>query len=353
MVYGGGATPLYLQAIVNYDTSTGGCMAPAIPTEFVAVVASPHACVATTVCAGSGAPYSRTACSGVSTFKTDMVAAFGSSPYVVVESYASGQSCDALKLTGITTYLADGKCHKTSTASYRAIRKTDGSSTVKTYTDFTCAGGEATLLDATAAQVSDSTCNADMKVYGGGVSPLYLQSTMSYDTSTGGCKSPVTPKLVLTVTQNEDTCTATTSCAGTADPFTSTACSSTSTYKSDIGTAFGSNPYVIVEKYTSGQSCDATKLTGITTYLADGKCHIIDSMTSYRGTRTLDGSSSIKTYTDPTCTAGETTLLDASTAQVTGNSCTASTSGIVDTKVYGGGATPLYLQSVVNYDTST
>ncbi|KAG7391753.1 hypothetical protein PHYPSEUDO_003828 [Phytophthora pseudosyringae] len=355
-VYGGGATPLYLQSIVNYDTMTGGCKSPVVPTQLVTTVVLVDACAPTTVCAGTVDPFTSTACSSTLTYKTDVAAAFVSSPYLIVESYTSGQSCDATQLSGITTYLADGKCHKTATASYRATRKADGSSAIKTYTGTSCAAGEATLLAATAAQVTGNSCTAgttgivDMKVYGGGgVTADVYSSTINYDTATGSCVAPAVPTEVVTTVESTSTCVATSVCAGVGDPYTSTSCTSALTYKSEMAAVFGSNPYVIVEKYTTTKGCSASQQIGTTVFLADAKCHKIDASGSYAATISSDGVSTVKMYTDATCGSTATTLA-VSAAQATSKTCVA---GIVDTLVYAGGATPWMWSAVTVFDDKT
>ncbi|KAG3230783.1 hypothetical protein PI124_g24120, partial [Phytophthora idaei] len=341
-VYGAGATPLYLSSTVNYDTSANTCKSglPSFVTTSVVVV---DACSATTTCTGQAAPYSGTSCSSTLTYKDDMAAAFGSNPYVIVEKYTAGQACAAAQLSGITTYLADGKCHKTSSsASYRATRKADNSATVQPYTDAVC-GTAGALLTVSAADGTSNACTSDTKVYGAGTTPLYLTSTVSYDTNANSCKSGL-PSYVTTTVGAFAVCVPSSICTGQSAPYTGTSCSSTLSYKDDMAAAFGPNPYVIVEKYNSGQSCAAAELSSVTTYLADGKCHKTDTVKSYRATRKADNSATIKTYTDALCGTGET-VTPVSASQGTSNACTS------DTKVYGAGTTPLYLTSTVNYDT--
>ncbi|KAI9998504.1 hypothetical protein PInf_002892 [Phytophthora infestans] len=349
-VFGAGTTPLYLSSTVNYDTTTNTCKS-GLPSLVTSTVVPVDSCSATTTCTGQAAPYTGTSCSSTLTYKPDMATAFGANPYVIVEKFTAGQSCAADKLSGITTYLADGKCHKTgATASYRTTRSADNSASIKTYTDAVCGTGE-TVTAVTVSQGTNNGCYADTKVFGAGTTPLYLSSTVNYDTTTNTCKSGL-PSLVTSTVVPVDACSATTTCTGQAAPYTGTSCSSTLTYKDDMIAAFGVNPYVIVEKYTAGQSCAADKLSGITTYLADGKCHKSSSTASYRVTRSADNSISIKTYTDAVCGTGETVVTV--TALQTANSCAADTSGIVDTKVYyGGSATPLYLTSTMQFDSTT
>ncbi|ETL93504.1 hypothetical protein L917_08339, partial [Phytophthora nicotianae] len=348
-VYGAGTTPLHLTSTVSYEANTNSCKS-GLPSYVTTSVGAFAVCVPSSDCTGQAVPYTGTSCSSTLTYKDDMAAAFGSNPYVIVEKYNSGKSCAAAELASITTYLADGKCHKTDSAkSYRATRSADNSASIKTYSDAVCGTGE-TPTAVSASQGTDHTCFSDTKVYGGGSTPLYLTSTVSYDTNTNTCSSGV-PSLVTTTTGNTDTCTASTACTGGAAPYTGTSCSTVSSYKADMAAAFGSSPYMIVKKYTSGMKCAAAQLTGITTYLADGNCHKTGSSTSYAATRSADGSAVIQSYNDATCgTAG--TRLTVTAAQ-TANSCAADGNGIADTKVYGSGKTTKVYSSTLKFDTNT
>ncbi|ETP28034.1 hypothetical protein F442_22681, partial [Phytophthora nicotianae P10297] len=153
---------------------------------------------------------------------------------------------------------------------------------------------------------------------------------MNYDTTTTTCSSGV-PSLISTAVANVDTtCTTTSACTGSAAPYTGTKCSSVSSYQSDMATAFGSSPYVIVEKYTSGYSCAVAGLSEIIAYLADGNCHMTGSSTSYTATRSADGSAIIQSYNDNLCGTPWTRLTV--TAAQTANSCNSDGNGIADTK---------------------
>ncbi|KAG2512306.1 hypothetical protein JM16_005454 [Phytophthora kernoviae] len=271
-----------------------------------------------------------------------VAAMFGSTPYVIVEKYNAGKKCDVAELSGIMTYAADGMCHQTDTeASYRALRSLDGTVTVKTYsTAADCSGDPTTTLSVTTAQAKGNSCAsdangmADTKIFGNGFSPLYL-STGNYDTNTGGCKAPAIPTQQIASVVTADTCSATSSCAGTVAPFSAQSCSPMLTYKTDTAATFGQNPYVLVEKYTAGTGCVSGQLPAITTYLADGKCHLTNAASSYKAVKASDGSSTIKAYADSSCNAAWMTLAVNAT-QAAGNLCT---TGIIDTKVYGGGVT--------------
>ncbi|KAG3120593.1 hypothetical protein PI126_g24488, partial [Phytophthora idaei] len=266
-VYGSGKTTTVYSSAYYFNTNTNNCQS-GLPTQVVTLKVDSSTCPTSTTCSGQAAPYSGTKCGSTLTYKDDMAAAFGSNPYVIMETYTAGQSCAAAQLSGITTYLADGKCHKTDTSkSYRATRSADNSATIKTYTDAVCSTG-VVVSTVSAADGTSNACATDTKVYGAGTTPLYLTSTVNYDTNANTCKSGL-PSFVTTTVSAVDACSATTVCATQAAPYTGTSCSSTLTYKDDMAAAFGSNPYVIMETYTAGQSCAAAQLSGITTYLAD------------------------------------------------------------------------------------
>ncbi|KAG3037197.1 hypothetical protein PC121_g24114, partial [Phytophthora cactorum] len=348
-VYGAGTTPLYLTSTVSYDANTNLCKS-GLPSYVTAAVGAFAVCVPSSDCTGQSSPYTGTSCSSTLSYKDDMAAAFGPNPYVIVQKYNSGQSCAAAELSSVTTYLADGKCHKTDTAkSYRATRKADNSATIKTYTDAVCGTGE-TVTPVSASQGTSNACTSDTKVYGAGTTPLYLTSTVNYDTDANTCSSGA-PSLVTTAVGNTDACTPSIACTGQIAPYTGISCSTVSSYKADMAAAFGSNPYLIVKKYNAGKKCAAAELSGVTTYLADGKCHKTGSSTSYAATRSADGSAVIQTYTDATCGVAGTRLTV--TAAQTANSCAADAGGILDTKVYGSGKTTTVYSSAYYFDTNT
>uniref|UniRef100_H3H266 Uncharacterized protein n=1 Tax=Phytophthora ramorum TaxID=164328 RepID=H3H266_PHYRM len=271
----------------------------------------------------------RTTCNTAASYKTDVAAMYGSSPYILVESYAPAKSCDPTFLAGIVTYLADGVCHKTgATTSYVATRAADGSAIVKTSAGSDVCAGTVTTLDVSSSQAKGQSCAADAngildnKIYGAGTTTLYLTSALGFDDDTASSTA----------------CTATAVCSGTVDPWIGTACSTSLTYSSDLLALFGTKPYVVVESYSSGKNCDGTKLSSQTAYLADSKCHKTSAVSSYNATRKEDGAITINMFADSaSCdTAGTTLAMTA--AQVTGNSCASDGNGIPDTKVYSSGA---------------
>ncbi|OWY90833.1 hypothetical protein PHMEG_00040856, partial [Phytophthora megakarya] len=235
-----------------------------------------------------------------------MATAFGVSPYVIVQKYTASQSCDPTKVASIATYSADGVCHQTgASASYAATRASDGSAVIKTYTDSATCATTGTKLVVTAAQATGNSCAAnangilDTKIFGAGTTSSVFKSTVSYSVNTNQCVSGTPTQVSTTVVDlTSSTCTATTACTGSSAPYTGTTCTSVLTYQDDMATAFGANPYVIVQKYTASQNCDPTKVASIATYSADGVCHQTGALASYAATRASDGSAVIKSYTD-------------------------------------------------------
>ncbi|KAG2897762.1 hypothetical protein PC116_g17444 [Phytophthora cactorum] len=283
----------------------------------------------------------------------DMAAMFGSNLYIIVERYTAGQNCSSQNLASIKTFLADSRCHRTGTAaSYKATRKGDGSATIDIFTDSSCSTDGMTLT-VTAAQARANSCAndangiLDTKVY---FSEVYLLSTVTYESGVGGCKAPVVPTQLFTTVATEGSCEASSACIGTAPPYNGTLCSSTSNYQNDVAAAFGPSPYVIVEKYTAGKSCDMGELSSIQSYIADTKCHRTSSTTSFRAIRKTDGSSTIMTYANSGSCRLVPKTFAVTTDQAIGNSCSQGSTGVVDTKLYGGGAMPLFLTVTAVYD---
>jgi hypothetical protein len=298
-------TFLYLSSTASYDSKEGDCKSPAVPTQLVTSVVPVDTCSATTSCSVGGDVYAGVSCNSTYSYKADWAATFGSNPYVVVEKYTPGQNCYQPKLVGMTTYLADGRCHQTTTMSSFLVTRVDSTNvaTIKTYADSsTCSGTGVTLAIASVMFNLNSCANdvngvLDTKFYGYGTTAYFLTLKVSYETKVGDCKSPVMPSQIVLATKDiVDACVPVTPCAGTAVPFTSTVCSTPSTYHADATALFGVYPFLTVEKYESGYVCRAPQLLSITTYLADGKCHKTSETTSYRSTRAVDGSATVVTY---------------------------------------------------------
>jgi len=354
-VYGGGVTPFYLFTTVKYETNSGDCKSPVTPSLLSAAIVAVDSCTPTTTCSGTAAPYSSTTCSSTLSFKTDTAAMFGKSPYLVVERYVAGQSCDATKLSSIAAYLADGKCHKTGTsASYVATRALDGVGAIKTFADSTSCATTGTVLTAPATA---NTCIvagvSDVKIYGDGSTPVYLSSILSYDTNASSCAPPAVPSLLSASVVSGENCAVSTACSGTSGPFSKTTCGSTQSFKADTAAVFGSSPYVVVEKYVAGQACNLTKLSEIAVYLADGKCHKASATSSYAATRAVDGSATVQSYADSSSCATQGVTISVTAAQAAGNTCVVSTTDLSDIKSYGDGKTPMVISSSLLYESSS
>jgi len=263
--------------------------------------------------------------------------------------YQPGNGCDPAELSGVVAFVADDKCHKTSASeSYAASRAADGAASVKIYADSSACATKGETITVTATQAAGSACfpsaSYDIKSYGQGSTPTVVLSAVKYETSAGDCKWPVVPTQIESLVVSSDTCTSSSACSGETRPYSATKCSYLLSWKEDMAAAFGSNPYVVVERYVAGQNCDTRALSGMTTYLANGKCHMSDSSTSYLATRMADGSATITTFVDSSscATAGATFRVNAEDSS--SNACIpAAMTGIGDVKLYGDGFSPLYV----------
>uniref|UniRef100_H3H4D8 Uncharacterized protein n=1 Tax=Phytophthora ramorum TaxID=164328 RepID=H3H4D8_PHYRM len=347
-VYGSGITPIYLLSTKTFASGTTVCTTPTVPDMVTAVAVDPltATCMTTNQCAITEA--TSTLCSSSASYASDINLVFPSTPFVTVELY-TGSACAAL--ASIKTYWADGNCHKKdATTSYRAVRRSDNSAKIQFYTDAACTTpGIATTDVTTITRAQDNTCVGTTKVYGSGVTEPFYLSTKTFDSATGSCTTASTPNLVVTakgVEPVDSICKTTTTCAGTAFPFTSTLCSPASTFVADITPVFPSTPFVTVETYSS-PSC--ATLTGIKTYWADGNCHKKDATTSYRAMRKTDKSATVQFYTDTACTTPGIATTDVTT--ITGGQDSTCVSNTM--KVYGSGVTQDFYLSVKTYNSAT
>ncbi|KAE8887734.1 hypothetical protein PF005_g28891 [Phytophthora fragariae] len=369
-VSGSEGTTVYLSTVALYDTKDGDCQPRAVPTKVVSQVVEASCTSAFhNNCSGAGVPYTSTACSTFDELFQCFYSSFGygssdKHPIVFLWEYVAGKSCAATDLSGVTVYLADKKCHKTGkSASFRATRSIDGAVTIKTYATADCSGNEATNVDWDVAKATGNTCVdgadgvVDTLVGGWSATPLYLELAATFSKNTDECTSPGIPILLESTTVEVDACKVSGSCTAAGSLFTRTLCSSSVNIQDDAAAIFGRMPFVIVEAFHPGKSCAPAELDNITIYLADGRCHKTGDSTSYVATRTkgllLPGSDdTITTYTDAVCTPDKEELELPITARQEGeNSCGEySWTGILDKLIYGGGYTPLYLQSTATFE---
>ncbi|GMF60844.1 unnamed protein product [Phytophthora fragariaefolia] len=351
-VYGYGESPVYLRVVGMYGSSEN-CLSSYSPVQLVAKVTSLESCAESANCNQMRG----TMCSELTSYLGELEVMFDARSYVVVESYSSGKGCSLAALEEIWTIVADGKCYKVSpTTSFRAIRMASGAATVVSYTtSANCTGGTQQLYEVVGA--SDGNCISgetvsDFKISGVGISPLYLSSIATFDTSRGDCSLPTVPSQLTTTVLKADTCVPTSTCSGDSNStFSGRVCGVPSNYEDDMKATFGDSvPYVTVKTYSSGTSCDELSLLGITTYVADGKCHKASWNSSFLAIRTSDGASVVRTYDGSTKCDAVVSTWAATTSQTLGNSCTKGVNGIANTKVYGAGATPSYLSAVAVYD---
>ncbi|KAJ8535217.1 hypothetical protein ON010_g13521 [Phytophthora cinnamomi] len=349
-VYGSGATPVYLTSTISYD-SADGCNNSGWPSLVTTAVTTVDTCAESTACAGSSAPFTGISCSTTLTYKDDMAAAFGSTPYLIVEKYTTGQSCSLEELMSITTYRADANCRQMSTTtSYRVTwSASDLSATLEVFADVSSCTTPATILDLTRDMIANNVCFGDIKVYGSWAIKLYLSMTMVYESRANGCDSPAVPTQLVTEMADQTSCVTSDSCIGETAPYTGTICTKPTSYQKNLGVLFGSNAYVTVASYAAGTSCNEDSSTN-RSYIADTKCHRSSSTTSFRAIRKADGSATVMLYANSTsCSRGLKTF--AVTAdQAAGNSCAKGPTGVVDKKLFGSGATPLFLTVTSIYD---
>ncbi|RLN94530.1 hypothetical protein BBJ28_00006625 [Nothophytophthora sp. Chile5] len=226
--------------------------------------------------------------------------AFGQHPYLFVEQYAAGRCGFQDALQNVMAYLLDEKCHANPKGT-ASTRLTLGHSVIiTTYEDAQCAN----VASQTTVGVVDVGVSAygwcgsqNTKVYLGGAT-LNLTAVAFYGDST--CSGP---PLKLTLSQDF-------ACAPQLDPNNRT-CEFHDTHFSvsdcvpDYGvfaaTAFGPNtPYLMVVEFTHmycGQVVESVKV-----YPADGFCRFSpDDATTFRATLRADGTATITTYSDKTC----------------------------------------------------
>ncbi|KAG3246427.1 hypothetical protein PI124_g8844 [Phytophthora idaei] len=178
-----------------------------------------------------------------------------------------------------------------------------------------------------------STGVVDTKLYGGGVTPLFLTVTAVYDnTKTSNCMAPAIPMQWVATTLSVDDCVPTVGCQYSGPLYTSTVCSNTKTYQQDVAAAFGWNQYVTVESYIAGKGCAQSALARVATYLADGYCHSSSSTKSFIATSGMDGLVRIDFYTSSSSCGFKKSTLTVTAAQAKGNMCIST--GFIDIKVF-------------------
>ncbi|GMF27886.1 unnamed protein product [Phytophthora lilii] len=318
--YGDGVTPVLISTLY-YDTNAGACSSSAIPTQLKSSVVPGNMCTPSIGCSDMSTigVYTSTSCLLRYKYASDVALQFGSTPYIIVENY-SGNNCGASALAGISTYVADGKCHKSdTTASFRAVRMSNGNVAIILFANSVCdLTFKPQSLSVTSDQVSGGSCVPDptgkfyMKLFASGTTPTYWTSKSYFDTNTTTCGS------------------------------------SLQTYQSNVAAMYGSTPFVILEKYKIGTNCAATNLMSITTYVADGKCHRTDSTSSFRALRKADGSAVVYAYSNSVTCSSNTGVFVSDKA----NSCVDGGDGVFSVKIYGGGVTPLHLKLTSYYDSN-
>ncbi|KAE9321880.1 hypothetical protein PF008_g17717 [Phytophthora fragariae] len=353
LVGGWSATPLYLELAATFSKNTDECTSPGIPILLESTTVEVDACKVSGSCTAAGSLFTRTLCSSSVNIQNDAAAIFGRMPFVIVEAFHPGKSCAPAELDNITIYLADGRCHKTGDSTSYVATRTKGlllpgsDDTITTYTDAVCTPDKEELeLPITARQEGENSCGEyswtgilDKLIYGGGYTPLYLQSTATFESGDNHCVSPI---YLDTTVVGTNACTASEDCTAAGDLFTGTLCSSTATFKDDAVAAFHSTPFVVVETFTAGADCATTSLTSIKTYTADLKCHATGAGASFLATRSESGDMTVVDFSDAACqhAIGDPLTVGADGAGRCSN----------DQIVYGVGESPTVLSTVLSFD---
>ncbi|KAL3663930.1 hypothetical protein V7S43_010819 [Phytophthora oleae] len=246
----------------------------------------------------SESPYTSVRCTTGTYASADSEDNFSQSPFVTIQEYTSGSNCALIDLTVQRTYLADGKCHvTTSLTSFRAKITRDGLVSIDIYTDSACTSDNDTLV-VSAFQSDGFTCvegeanTPDIVIYGEGETPVHLTSLAMYDTKQDCEARTSLSSLQIATLGDPDECevSALRNCDEASAPYTSISCTSLEHFVTDVRDTFGDNSYVVVEKYLEGEGCDDTaKLSSISTYTADGKCHATGLDANFQANVTTEG----------------------------------------------------------------
>ncbi|KAK1934638.1 Myosin light chain kinase [Phytophthora citrophthora] len=362
VIRGGGdtATRVHLQTKGIYESHPGNCQSPAIPVHVTTTMNAVH-CVDS---CSSESPFISSRCTTGTYASADSEDDFSQSPFVTVQEYASGSNCALVDLTAQRTYLADNKCHVTTTlTSFRAKITQDGLVSIDIYTDSACTSDNDTLV-VSAFQSDGFTCvegdaNApDIVIYGEGETPVHLTSLAVYDTKQD-CETSSLPGLQIATLGDPDECevSALHNCVEASAPYTSISCTSLENFVTDVIPTFGDNSYVVVEKYRDGEGCDdASKLSSISAYSANGKCHVTDVGTNFEANVTTEGVVKITMYTT-SADCSKDGVVSEFTSEQTTTECLGveGTSGIADTKIYWHSAklTPTETAGPDNFDGDT
>ncbi|KAG7384345.1 hypothetical protein PHYPSEUDO_002752 [Phytophthora pseudosyringae] len=301
--FGGPSAKGEMTAVSVYESST--CSQPAATLKFTRELSCiPQAKSWAPVCEDTDGVHSISDCAVYTAGGKDsnglVGQAFGLSPYVFVEEFDTslGSCGDNNALVAATAYHMDNECHTSHdrTSSTRLIF--GNSLTIVQYDDPGCTV-LSSELEVTLATAMFGLCvggNKKVQYYN---SWPDLTAVAVFDDS--GCSQAPTK---LTFTQLFG-------CRVSEDPIKSVCgpdglshhsiSSCTRDYKKLADTTFGSTtPYLIVEEFTD-YSCG--RLQKVTVYIADGACHSnTDDTSSFTATISKEGSASITTYLDSSCT---------------------------------------------------
>ncbi|GMF23552.1 unnamed protein product [Phytophthora lilii] len=323
--------------MVSYDKISGGCKAPAIPSRLstnIINIGATDTCPASTSCTNGPDSFIGTMCSSPSTYHNDVSTTFGLTPFIIMEKYAAGKSCDVAALKAITTYVADGKCHTTGAGESFRFFTADDTVTIQTYLNSAiCVGAPVTIALPTYSSGQTSCITAygivDLRVTSEGAPMLYLSST-----------TPAT-KAVLYQCRSQPLFYRQIHAKRTTYAYQTRQLNNIQNslrHKSVIYYSHRQNVRLDCvrdrREVRGRQELRRVDALGYTTYVADGKCHKSGSTASFRTTRKTDGSATIVTFTTNTasCSTSGTTL-SVTSDQALGNSCSADSKGVLNTKI--------------------
>ncbi|EGZ20806.1 hypothetical protein PHYSODRAFT_259595 [Phytophthora sojae] len=264
-------------------------------------VSSPNETCSVVTCATDNDlnAYSTTQCTTNST--AFMKTAYGSSSYLLVVNYDADTDCETV--TSAKGYLADGQCQVVkdgSTLSARALLNSDGSATLKLYTDAGCTQGEEFKTIPTSS-INTDVCASDTK-YLSSATQAKMFVTQDYHRDTE-CSSLTT----ALVSVPSDSCTESDVCNTANNLTASMQMHCTTDPVAYAGLTFGNNGYLMFVGYVENTNCEV--IDWVFAHLADGACQIVslEKAASAKAYLNSDGSATLIYYNDTDCTTGEQT----------------------------------------------
>ncbi|KAE9021921.1 hypothetical protein PR001_g13271 [Phytophthora rubi] len=299
--------------VVEYANSS--CSSPAMTVAFKsALTCAPQTDHYDPTCVNGGLAYSVSDCSSYSRGGWDDLSiaynAFNGYSYLGVEIYVPGRCGVPDSIASAKLYRLDENCYPNAAGTESHRLTLDHSATITTYSDATCTtvATTTTIRQAAMGVSRVGFCVDEVTAFFGGTPPN-LTTIAIYDDNT--CSSSPTQ---LKFSQ-DFTCRAPENapCQSEGNSHFSVS-SCTSNFLDYADEQFGSDtPYIVVEDFPNPWCND---VEFVTIYTADGSCHSnADDATSFRATiNTADGTATIMTYSDASCSLAMTgTSLDSQT----------------------------------------